>query len=105
MTPLYVLVRLWIRDGQEARFEAYERKVFRLAVRYGGAIERVIRRAGSTSTESEPPFEVHVVRFPSEERYEAYRRDPDRDALAAERAEVIARSDVLVGFDGPRYDN
>ena len=34
--PLYILVRLWIHRGLETEFEAYERKVSRIMVRYGG---------------------------------------------------------------------
>ena len=46
--PLYILVRLWIRRGLETEFEAYERKVSRIMVRYGGVIERVIRTSGAS---------------------------------------------------------
>jgi hypothetical protein len=38
--PLYILVRLWIHRGLETEFEAYQRKVSRIMVRYGGVIER-----------------------------------------------------------------
>ena len=63
--PLYILVRLWIRRGLETEFEAYERKVSRIMVRYGGVIERVIRTSGASDDPSDEPFEVHVLSFPS----------------------------------------
>jgi antibiotic biosynthesis monooxygenase (ABM) superfamily enzyme len=103
VAPIYVLVRLWIRKGLEAEFETYERKVSRIMTRYGGVIERAIRTATAAAPESDQPFEVHVLRFPSQELYDAYRDDADRRALSAERAVIISNTDVLVGTQGPTY--
>ncbi len=99
--PLYILVRLWVHQGLEAEFEAYERKVARIMARYGGVIERAIRTADDRS---DAPFEVHVLRFPSRDRYDAYRDDPDRQSLSADRDRIIANTDVAVGTPGPTYD-
>jgi antibiotic biosynthesis monooxygenase (ABM) superfamily enzyme len=103
VTPIYVLVRVWIREGLEAEFETYERKVSRVMTRYGGVIERAIRTTTTAAHESDQPFEVHVLRFPSQELYDAYRDDAERRALSAERAAIIANTDVLVGTLGPTY--
>ena len=100
---LYVVVRLWIHRGREAEFEAYERKVSRIMARYGGIIERAIRTAPASDPGSDEPFEVHVLRFPSRERYDAYRDDAERRALSGERAGIIAKTDSLVGTSGPIY--
>ena len=101
--PLYILVRLWIRRGFETEFEAYERKVSRIMVRYGGVIERVIRTAGASDKPSDEPFEVHVLRFPSRDLYEAYRDDVERRSLSGERDGIITNTDILVGTPGPTY--
>jgi len=103
VAPVYVVVRLWVQEGNQPKFEAYERKVSRIMARYGGVIERAVRRTEAVSPESDPPFEVHVLRFPSRELYDAYRGDAERRALAAERTDVITSTDVLVGEEGPRY--
>src|SRR5262245_53373957 len=71
--PVYVLVRLWIHKGREAEFEAYERKVSRIMARYGGVIERAIRVSKASDGGSDEPFEVHVLKFPSRDLYDAYR--------------------------------
>jgi hypothetical protein len=97
--PLYILVRLWIHRGLETEFEAYERKVLRIMVRYGGVIEHVIR----TSGRSDAPFEVHVLRFPSRDLYDAYRDDAERRSLSGERDGIITNTDILVGTPGPTY--
>jgi antibiotic biosynthesis monooxygenase (ABM) superfamily enzyme len=103
MVPIYILVRLWIRKGREVEFEAYEHKVSQIMARYGGVIERVIRPHRIRPAESELPFEVHVLRFPTQKRYEAYEADADRTALSAERAAAIMNSEVVVGAEGPTY--
>jgi antibiotic biosynthesis monooxygenase (ABM) superfamily enzyme len=101
--PLYIIVRLWIRSGREAEFEAYERKVSRIMGRYGGLIELAVRTSRASDDGSDEPFEVHVLRFPSRDRYEAYTADAERRSLAGERARLIAKSDSLVGTPGPAY--
>jgi antibiotic biosynthesis monooxygenase (ABM) superfamily enzyme len=103
-TPLHILVRLWIHRGLETEFEAYERKVSRIMARYGGVIERAIRTLGTSDDEgSDKPFEVHVLRFPSRDLYDAYRDDAERLSLSSERAGVITNTDILVGTPGPTY--
>jgi antibiotic biosynthesis monooxygenase (ABM) superfamily enzyme len=103
--PLYIVVRLWIRRGFEAEFEAYERKVSRVMSRYGGGIERAIRVSGASSDEPDAPFEVHVLKFPSRDLYDAYLDDAERRSLSAERTGIITNSDALVGSPGPAYDH
>jgi antibiotic biosynthesis monooxygenase (ABM) superfamily enzyme len=100
--PLYILVRIWIRSGHEAQFEAYENNVARIMARYGGAIERAIRPSRA-SEGSDEPFEVHVLKFPSRERYDAYLADAERHSLSGKRARLITNSDSLVGTPGPAY--
>jgi antibiotic biosynthesis monooxygenase (ABM) superfamily enzyme len=101
--PLYIVVRLWIRSGLETEFEAYERKVSRIMARYGGVIECAIRMLRASGDESGEPFEVHVLKFPSRDRYDAFRDDAERRSLGDERAGIITHTDVLVGTPGPAY--
>ena len=101
--PLYILVRLWIHKGREAEFEAYERKVSRIMARYGGVIERAIRTSKAPDDGSDEPFEVHVLKFPSRDLYDAYRDDAERRSLSDERAGIITNTDILVGTPGPTY--
>jgi antibiotic biosynthesis monooxygenase (ABM) superfamily enzyme len=102
--PLYILVRLWIHRGLETEFEVYERKVSRIMARYGGVIERAIRTLRMPDDDgSDEPFEVHLLRFPSRDLYDAYRDDAERLSLSSERAGVITNTDILVGTPGPTY--
>ena len=100
---LYILVRIWIHEGLEAEFEAYERKVSRIMARYGGVIECAIRTSKASDDGSDQPFEVHVLKFPSRDRYDAYRDDAERRAPSGERAGIITNTDILVATPGPTY--
>jgi len=101
--PLYVLVRLWIHRDLQTEFEAYERKVSRIMARYGGVIERAVRTLRASDDWSDEPFEVHVLRFPSRDLYDAYRDDAERRSLSGERDGIVTNTDILVGTPGPTY--
>ncbi len=101
--PLYIVVRLWIRRGLVAEFEAYERKAVRIMARYGGVIERAVRTSRASDDGSDEPFEVHLLKFPSRDLYDAYQDDAERRSLSAERAAIITGTDVFVGTPGPNY--
>jgi antibiotic biosynthesis monooxygenase (ABM) superfamily enzyme len=101
--PLYILVRLWIHRGLQTEFEAYERKVSRIMARYGGVMECAIRTSRASDDWSDEPFEVHVLKFPSRDLYDAYRDDVERRALSDERARIVTNTDSLVGTPGPTY--
>jgi hypothetical protein len=80
--PVHLVVSLWIREGAVPAFEAYEHKA---------------------ACPSDEPFEVHLVRFPSHEMFEAYRLDADLRALSSEREAAITKTEVLVGYEHPTY--
>ena len=101
--PIYILVRVWIRSGLETEFEAYERKVSRIMARYGGVIERTIRTSRASDDVSDQPFEIHVLKFPSRDLYDAYRDDAERRSLSGQRDSIITNTDTVVGTPGPTY--
>ena len=47
--------------------------------------------------------ELHIVRFPDEAAYDAYRADPELVALASERAKCISATDIWRAEEGPYY--
>ena len=100
-SPTLLVVSLWIREGRVAEFEAYERKAARVMKRYGGMVERAVRiESGNTS---ELPYEVHLVSFPSQPMFDAYRASAETKALSNERDAVIAKTVILAGLSGPAY--
>jgi hypothetical protein len=86
-------VSLWIHDGQEAAFEAFERDTARLMAGFGGRIDQAVRMTPSP----DGPFEVHVVSFPYRAAFEAYRALPGAQALASRRAAIIRRTESSEG--------
>ena len=100
--PLVLLASLWLKDGDVAGFEAFERRAAAVMARHGGRIERAIRVDRAT-VPADAPFEIHVVSFPDRAAFDAYRADPATQALAAQREAVIARTVVLVGKDAVPY--
>lgn len=97
---LVILVQLWLKDGNVASFEAFERKAVVIMAQHGGSIERVLRLTGRDPA---APFEVHWVSFPDEQAFAAYRADPSALALAQERAAVIEQTVVWSGIEVASY--
>jgi uncharacterized protein (DUF1330 family) len=87
--------------GSVAEFEAYERKAARIIGKYGGSIEKVIRTGQENSPDT--PFEIHVVSFPGQEQFAAYRADPELLSLATDREAAILKTVVVPGAGGPAY--
>jgi uncharacterized protein (DUF1330 family) len=62
-----------IPSGSEAGFQAYESAVLPLLPRHGGRLERRLRTGDSLT-------EVHVVSFSSQEGFESYLADEERQS-------------------------
>ncbi len=97
---MVLVVSLWLRDGDVAGFEAFERQAARLMARHGGRIERAIRRGAGSPDD---PFEIHIVTFPTPAAFAAYRADPDTSMLAPLRETLIARTTIVAGHDVQGY--
>ena len=82
-----------------AAFDAYETAVLTLLADYGGMLERrLLTPDGAT--------EIHLIRFPSDTAFDAYRADARREALSwvfvesGATAEVLTVRDAIVRPDG-----
>jgi uncharacterized protein (DUF1330 family) len=102
MSPrLLLIARLWLNTSDITAYENFERTAARIMAKHGGRIERAIRI--NTSDDPDAPFEIHIVSFPDGAAFDAYRNDPETVALAEQRAQVIARTDILFGTDVSSY--
>jgi uncharacterized protein (DUF1330 family) len=90
-----------VRTDALDRFRAFERHAATVMARHGGRIERTV----VVSAESSPGLvkEVHIVTFPDEQAFLAYRADPRLRELAQLRDESVVHTEVLVGEEGPDY--
>ena len=89
--PLLLCCLLWAHPGQETGLTEYESRVLALVPEHGGA---VLQRAISDGVDGRP-HEVQIYRFDGQAALDAYVSDPRRQALAAERDRVIARTDLF----------
>ena len=90
-----------VRREALGSFRTFEGHAARVMKRYGGAIERTVVLAAAAASEIHE--EVHLVRFPSAEAFEAYRADPEIAAVRHLRDESVIATDVARGEDGPEY--
>ncbi|MBS1910405.1 MAG: hypothetical protein JST22_00330 [Bacteroidetes bacterium] len=97
---LLVAIITVARDALDA-FRSYEESAARIMARYGGAIERTVALDDDPSAGG--MREVHLVAFPDRPAFDAYRADPELNALAGLRATAIVRTEILVGTEGPLY--
>lgn len=71
-----------------ASFNAYENQVLPLLTDHGGVLQRRLRTGDGT-------VEIHLVGFPSEAAFDAFRQDPRRAAYAPLMADSGAVAELL----------
>ena len=97
------VVILTVRREAIDEFHAFERHAARVMARHGGRIERAVVIDPDRAA---PTFrEVHVVTFPDEATFVAYRNDPRLAEQAHLRDASVVTTEILVGTDGPDYLN
>ncbi len=77
---LYYTQLIFLREGQQAAFHAFEDHVLPLLQRHHGQLLYRVRpgRDNVIETAVEHPYEIHLVAFPARADFEAYRDDPER---------------------------
>ncbi|MEH6820082.1 DUF1330 domain-containing protein [Dietzia psychralcaliphila] len=85
-------VLLWPYPGREGALLRYENRVLPLIAEHGGTVcsrDQVLRESDTD------PLEVQRIDFPDARALDAFMSDPRRIRLEHERADSIARTDVL----------
>jgi hypothetical protein len=88
---LTMCVLLWARPGAEDALIAYEDRVLSLIPEHGG---RVRQRARGTGADGQP-LEIQILEFPAAPALDAYMSDHRRQALAGERDQAVARTEII----------
>jgi hypothetical protein len=96
MQKYLAAVTLWVRRGCEDAFRKFEAKSLAIAARHGGRVVRAIRLS-SEAADEDAPYEFHLLEFPSQGAFAAYRNDSDNRALDSERTSVIAKAELVAG--------
>ena len=83
-----LLVLIDLSAADLARFEAYEAQVLPLLATHGGRLELRVRAIDARS-------ETHLLHFPDDAAFAAYRADPRRLALLPEWEAAGARAEII----------
>ncbi|MBS1533159.1 MAG: DUF1330 domain-containing protein [Bacteroidetes bacterium] len=77
---LYYTQLIFIKEGQEDKFNLFESHVLPLLERHNGTLLYRVRPTDDCviETSMDKPYEVHLVSFPAREDFEAYAKDNDR---------------------------
>jgi uncharacterized protein (DUF1330 family) len=90
-----------VRKAAVDKFRAFESHAAKVMKKHGGRIERTVVVVADGSPEL--IREIHVVTFPSEAAFTAYRKDEQLAELAHLRDESVVHTELFVGEDGPSY--
>ncbi|MEO9511468.1 MAG: hypothetical protein ABJN84_05245 [Flavobacteriaceae bacterium] len=66
---------MYIKEGEEARFEEYKKKGGAILEQYGGKIERIIEPTMLAEGDLDLPSEIHFATYPSIEAFNAFNSD------------------------------
>jgi hypothetical protein len=96
-----LVVILTVRLNALESFRQFEQHAARVMARHGGAIERAVVIPPG---DDEDLFrEIHIVTFPDEGAFAAYRADTGLADVMHLREESVVSTEVLVGEEGPDY--
>jgi uncharacterized protein (DUF1330 family) len=100
-TRIILVVTLEIRRHAIADFELYETHAVAIMSKYGGRIERVIRL--QQTNEQAPIGEIHIVSFPDNDSFAAYRQDQELATLRPLREAAVLQTGIVRGRDCTVY--
>ena len=98
---LTMVVTLTVRNTAVDLFREFERKAARVMKKYGGIIERTVVIPPKKSEDFLK--EIHIVTFPDDPAFQAYRQDEEIRALAPLREASVVKTEIWFGKRGPDY--
>jgi hypothetical protein len=80
---------IYLQPGKEAVFDAFEEAVIPLFAKHRGDLLLRLRPAagGVVSSTVEVPYEVHLVRFQTDDDFTRFVEDPERQRFLSEAGE------------------
>lgn len=92
---------LTVRRDAIDKFRAFEAHAAEVMKKHGGRLERTVVVAADGSPELVK--EIHLVTFPDENAFAAYRKDERLTKFAHLRDQSVVHAELYVGEDGPSY--
>lgn len=96
---VYITQLIHIASGKEGVFNEFEESMFALIGRHHGTVLLRLRpdRTSIVYSSIEFPYEVHIVKFLSEQAFENFMNDEDRRELLHRREQSIRSVIVIKG--------
>ena len=98
---IHVLAMIHAGAGGIQGIRDYEGSVIPVMRDHGGRLLSAFRPRNRE--DSDCPDEIHLIEFPSEQAFEAYRSDPHVTALSGLRQSAISRATVFVSEELVAY--
>ncbi len=94
---IYILVKLKVKNFDA--LDAFERQAVKIMEKHSGKMMFAFETAKDTTGGEE----IHVLEFPNEEAFIAYRKDDAHKALAELRESAIISTDIIISDNLKSY--
>jgi uncharacterized protein (DUF1330 family) len=80
---IYITQLIYIKEGQELVFDEFESLAIPIISKYNGRLLMRVRTNNDSIIESsiETPYEIHLVEFDSDQDFENFKLDKERNAF------------------------
>ena len=98
---IYITQLIYVKQGKESVFQEFENQAIPLMGKYTGKIVQRLRPSSEDFIEGEElkPYEIHIVSFESEEKFQDFLKDDARSKLTHLKEESV---DSILMFKGKR---
>lgn len=96
MSSYLLIVSLYVAEGRETQYRAFEDQALAIGARYEVRLVAAARLSAQANGLA-APYELHVLSLPRRAALEQWRQDPQYQAMMAERAAIILRTEVIEG--------
>lgn len=90
-----ITVHLYAHEGDIATLRSFEREALALVRQFGGELLAAFKPANPDNS-ADIPDEIHLLRFPSQDAFDAYRNSPESAALAPKRTATIRKTTIFL---------
>ena len=96
---IYITQLIYINDGQENTFDEFESVAIPIISKYNGRLLVRIRPESDAIIENtiEKPYEIHLVEFKSEDDFQYFMQDKEREKILHLKEKSIRTSFLYKG--------
>jgi uncharacterized protein (DUF1330 family) len=92
---LLIAVHLHAHEGNITALRSFEEEALALVRQFGGELLAAFKPANADNS-ADIPDEIHLLRFPSQAAFDAYRNSPETAALAPKRTAAIRKTVIFL---------